>query len=620
MTEALSLVLATLVGGLGVFGLFVFVIAANPEKVQVWASLLWGLVRRVTKRAEYIYVASDVAGRINAHLAAHILPSVTELSAKRIQVHWDNTADAVEREAEGTLIVRLKPHHDRLVNILKAYLVAVPRLFAPTIRSQLAAAQSRAIDLQLCRRLAENLSQSAVTVYRINILDPDLKKDPTLTEILERLQTLDLGGLFVPILLQELIKLSAAYPADSLPDLATEIDQFVNFLRTVAERPSGQDVPLSFFGRRIRINVLLVARAERRAQGVGPYRTRVSLELAKGVDTFYVLATNTNLDFAKDVASALDSDRRLLRQQDRPVILDRSGTVTSGIVIPFERNAGYCASAELSKRLANGQLSVGKKCSGTVTDVQPSYVAIDIDGAQGIIPIEELSWHFVDDCTEEVDIGEVLEIEIVEVREDEHELVASRRRCLPNPFDDLDPNSLRGSKQIFVTTSRGGSSVGRRFLAGHLRALPNIPARLYETELEWGAAPHGVRHIDNGAEIEVVVHDIQQKAGFVLCSRKRLSADHWQEIREKYPKGMRLTVRASAILEEGVWCEVEPGLAGFVSGDEFRRAGLEYSHYLVNVRERQELFVIVNRVVAGEKQRLNLGLQINYPERGKTSA
>src|SRR2546422_325960 len=131
--SAPALIVAFLAGAFGVGGAVVVVLAAHPEKVQVWASLVWGLLRRATKR------------------------------------------------------------------------------------SQLASTQSRAIDLQLCRKLAERLSLSAVTVYRLNILDPSILDDPTIAALLDQLQTIDLGGLFVPVLLQELIKLGATYPADSLP-------------------------------------------------------------------------------------------------------------------------------------------------------------------------------------------------------------------------------------------------------------------------------------------------------------------------------------------------------------------------------------------------------------------
>ena len=70
-------------------------------------------------------------------------------------------------------------------------------------------------------------------------------------------------------------------------------------------------------------------------------------------------------------------------------------------------------------------------------------------------------------------------------------------------------------------------------------------------------------------------------------------------------------MRVTAVRPEGAWCEVEPGLVGFVPASEFRTAGLEYANFEVNLRPGQDLFVYVGRVVAGERQRLTLGLQRN---------
>ena len=459
------------------------------------------------------------------------------------------------------------------------------------------------------------MSLSAVTVYRLNILDPSVREDPAVLPLINELQAADLGGLFVPVLLQELIKLGAAYPADSLPQLDEEIGRLVSFLRTVAERAPGEIVELSFLGRFVRINTLLVAKKETRAKGVDPFRFRIGLELAKGVDTFYVMATDNNIEFAQRVAAALDSDRRLLRRETRKLFLHRDGQRMKGVIVPFERNLGYDAGELLDEGVRTGQLAVGTEHVATVTDTQPSYVAVDVDGIQGVIPIGHLAWGFLQDCRTIVQVGDEFRVRVLEARPDQQELVVSRRLCMANPLTTINPSTFQGTKQVMIVQARGGSEPGRRFVAGPLEGLPTVSARLYEGELEWGASQHGMSRLADGERIPVVVHDLRANDGYVVCSRKRLVADQWAEIRTKYPRKARLTTRIAAVRPEGVWCEIEPGLAGFVPASEFRVAGLEYANFEANLHEGQELFVYVSRVVAGERQRVTLGLQRNLPER-----
>ncbi|SRR6266550_501051 len=604
-------VIVSFLAGLGLPGAVIVVLIANPEKSQLWYSMVLGVIRRVTKRAELAYVASDVSAQINLHLKKEVLPTLSGMTATRVAIRWNNSGTAVAREVAGTLIVRLKQHEDRFENILNAYLVAVPRMYAPAVRSQLSNTQSRAIDLQLCRKLAERMSASAVTVYRLNILDPSVHDDPALTPLLTELQATDLGGLFVPVLLQELIKLGAAYPADSLPQLDREVHRLVRFLKTVAERARGEIVELSFLGQYIRINTLLVAKKETRAKGLNPFRFRIGLELAKGVDTFYVMAADANIEFAQTVAAALDGDRRLLRREARKLFFYRDGQRTKGVIMPFERNLGYGADELLEEGVRSGQLAVGSEHLATVTDVQPSYVAVDVEGIQGVVPISHVSWEYLQDCNTSVHTGDEFRVRVLEARPDQQELVVSRRLCIPNPVATINPNLLMGTEQVLTVQARAGSDPGRRFVAGPLEAFPSVSARLYEGELEWGAPLHGVSDLRDGVRIRVMVYDLRVNQGYVLASRKRLVADQWSEIRAKYARGARLTVRVTAVRPEGAWCEVEPGLVGFVPASEFRTAGLEYANFEVNLRPGQDLFVYVGRVVAGERQRLTLGLQRN---------
>ena len=97
----------------------------------------------------------------------------------------------------------------------------------------------------------------------------------------------------------------------------------------------------------------------------------------------------------------------------------------------------------------------------------------------------------------------------------------------------------------------------------------------------------------------------------MVGSRKRLAANSWDAIRLKYPRGGELCTTVISVDGRGVFTDIEPGVRGFVPAEEFRRAGFEYADYESRMRVGETLYVYVTRVVAGEKQRINLGLQIN---------
>lgn len=611
MNGLLTYFLILLLGSVGTLGIVVALIILHPEKIQIWASWLYKGARLLTRKAEYGYIALDVAGHINTHIAKDILPQLTGLVATAVTIRWHNSADTIVHEAEGTVFVRMHPHEERYANILHATLAATPRLIAPALRSQINANDSKAIDLHFCRRLAERLSHSALVVYRLNVLDPIIRTEPRLQAILEDFQSIELRGLFVPVFIQELVKLGIAYPVDHLPGLDAEVRQFYNYLKDIAEKPRGTDVNLAFHGRYIRIHVLLVAKPETRAVGIDPYRMRMGRELARGAETVYVIASGINVPFAEEVVDAFDSDLRLLTRPQLRHSIMRDGIKVPAIIAPFERNEGYRSSEPTHTDPSQEDIIPrGTRKTVTVIDVKPSYATADFDGIQVVIRAEDLAWEHVSDCTAMTQIGQQFEIEVTGSDPTCLDIYASRKACLPNPLDSLHEEQLVGKHVNMLVKGRGGRSPNR-FLFGVSADPTLIPIRLHETEVLWGSCPDPLTMIAVGEIVPTIVIDMNRQTTFIACSKKRLVADRWDQIRAKYLPGTRLIVSVSRVDSSGAVCEIEPGLVGFVPASEFQQAGLEYSHFATDLRVGQKLYVYVGRVVAGMRQRISLRLQRN---------
>jgi predicted RNA-binding protein with RPS1 domain len=605
-----SVVLGALLGAFGVLGAVLYAVATHPEQVKLWASWIWRALTYLWKGAEYRYIASDVEGHINLELK-RIESLLDGISARKVSIRWTNSAQAVAEEKAGTLIVRMRQHEHRLSNVLHASLVAMPRLVAPTTRQELGTALSRSIDLQLCRQLARRMGSSAETVYRLEILNVALREEPALAKVLADLNRLELGGLFVPVFLQELVKIGATHTAEPTPGLAKEAEHFVAFLKRIAEREHGASVELTHVGRWFRVNVLLVAKSERAREGIHPFVWRVGRELAEGADTIYVMATKRNEAFARTVVEALDADRRLIKQRERLLKIERAGTETRALLVPFERNLGYELGDHLDELLRAGALVVGADYDAVVTDVRRSYALVDLEGLQAVARARDCGWHFVTDCRDELEIGDSVRVQVLAVRPDHGDVAVSVQKCLPNPLEEVEPSELMGSVSSFkVIAKRRRAGGPDSYLVGTLQHRDAIlPAILQDKEVEWGAPPELIRRFGVDDEIDVVVSRIDKANGRVFVSRKRLAGDKWERLRDVYPKGTKLEVSATIVEQRGVFCDVEAGVVGFVPASEFKRAGLEYADFERNVRTGDKLYVVVQRVVGGQKRRITLGLQ-----------
>lgn len=614
MDAIVSGLIGAIIASFGILGIIAVLVFLNPEKVEIWLSLFYRAARLVVKKAEYKAVAYDVGGHLNEHFATQLEDQLDGYSAPKISLRWTNDAETVANESEGTLIVRMQPEDEREANILRASLAATPKMIAPTIRPDLQEIQSKAIDLQLCRRLAERLGRSAETRYRLEILEEALESYPPLEKILRRFHALDEGGLFIPVLLQELIKASALSRSERLRSFSDEFKNFVEFLYTIASRDPGENVELSFLGRYIQVNILLVAETKKRSGPVRPYQGRVGLELAKGVDTIYMMGTEPNLKFIERIRKALEGDRRVFQRKKRRLLINRYGDHEKAVIIPYERNEGYSSAENFATLVEDAGLGVGQRTTALVTSVEPGYVLLNMYDMQGVIEDRELSWQYVDDCRKFVEIGDEIDVEITDVDPQKAEIRASRRLCLENPLESIEENSLKGSVLPMTVTgfvqSRGS---GTRYLAGsaELEDGTLVSARMSEDQIEWGGAEDAIRRYSEGDTVEGVVYRVDRPAGLVVMSRKKLSGDRWQEIRAQYSEGQSLEVRIDSLDGRGAFCTVEPGLAGFVPRKEFEIAGHEYRDFQGRFSEGDTLYTYVRNIVAGKKQRMTLGLEVN---------
>lgn len=91
-------------------------------------------------------------------------------------------------------------------------------------------------------------------------------------------------------------------------------------------------------------------------------------------------------------------------------------------------------------------LHEGMKVKGVVTSIQKFGAFLDIDGAQGLIPISEISWDQVDDIKEILTNGQEVEAVIIRLDWDNDRITFSIRQTLPNPWDNVDEKYSVGSR------------------------------------------------------------------------------------------------------------------------------------------------------------------------------
>ena len=89
------------------------------------------------------------------------------------------------------------------------------------------------------------------------------------------------------------------------------------------------------------------------------------------------------------------------------------------------------------RRLEN--LEVGSIVEGHVANIVKYGAFVDLGGGvSGLLHVSELAWHRVDHPSEELSVGEELQVEIQDVDVDRERVSLSRKAVLPNPWDTIE--------------------------------------------------------------------------------------------------------------------------------------------------------------------------------------
>jgi small subunit ribosomal protein S1 len=170
------------------------------------------------------------------------------------------------------------------------------------------------------------------------------------------------------------------------------------------------------------------------------------------------------------------------------------------------------------------ELKVGDVVDGKVLGTSSFGVFVDIDGADGLVHISELSWDTVVDPENFVSVGEILKVKIINIEKETLRIALSKKRLEPEPWDTLGKTISLGD--IFngrITKITNFGAFAR--IKGGLEGLVHI-SEISDTEIE---DPRQV--LSEGEELDLKIiridHEKRRLALSVL-----LDKDHFPKIKD----------------------------------------------------------------------------------------
>ncbi len=236
----------------------------------------------------------------------------------------------------------------------------------------------------------------------------------------------------------------------------------------------------------------------------------------------------------------------------------------------------------------------GTRLFGKVTNIADYGCFVEIEeGVEGLVHVSEMDWTNKNvNPSKVVNIGEEVEVMVLDIDEERRRISLGVKQCKPNPWREFADNYNRGDKvngQIRSITDFG-LFIG---LPGGIDGLVHL------SDLSWDVAgEEAVRQYQKGQTVEAVVVAIDPERERISLSVKQLAKDPFSSWIAEHPKGSIVRGLVREVDAKGAIVDLGGGIDGYLRASELARDRVEDARAFLKVGDEVEAkFTAVDRKV-----------------------
>ena len=244
----------------------------------------------------------------------------------------------------------------------------------------------------------------------------------------------------------------------------------------------------------------------------------------------------------------------------------------------------------------------GTRMFGKVTNLTDygSFVEIE-QGIEGLVHVSEMDWTNKNvHPSKVVQLGDEVEVMILDIDEDRRRISLGMKQCMPNPWDEFAANFQKGDKLsgAIKSITDFGVFVG---LAGGIDGLVHL------SDLSWAEqGEEAVRKYKKGDEVEAIVLAIDVEKERISLGIKQLEGDPFNNYLAMNDKGSLVKGTVKSMDAKGAVIDLGNEVEGYLRSSEVSRDRVEdIRNHLKEGEEVEAVIVNVDR----KNRNINLSIK-----------
>ena len=229
----------------------------------------------------------------------------------------------------------------------------------------------------------------------------------------------------------------------------------------------------------------------------------------------------------------------------------------------------------------------GTRLFGKVTNLTDYGAFVEIEqGIEGLVHVSEMDWTNKNvHPTKVVQLGDEVEVMILEIDEDRRRISLGMKQCQPNPWDEFSQNFKKGDKV------RGAIKSITDF--GIFIGLPGgIDGLVHLSDLSWNLpGEEAIRNFKKGDEVEAVVLAIDVDKERISLGIKQLEGDPFTNYIATHDKNSIVRGTVKSVDAKGAVIVLDGEVEGYLRASEFARERIEDLSQVLKVGDTVEAMI-----------------------------
>ncbi|MDE2086234.1 MAG: 30S ribosomal protein S1, partial [Xanthomonadaceae bacterium] len=233
----------------------------------------------------------------------------------------------------------------------------------------------------------------------------------------------------------------------------------------------------------------------------------------------------------------------------------------------------------LSRRYPTGTRLFGKVSNltdyGAFVEIEP--------GIEGLVHVSEMDWTNKNvHPSKVVQLGDEVEVMILEIDEERRRISLGMKQCMPNPWDEFESSHQKGDRvrgQIKSITDFG-VFIG---LDGGIDGLVHL------SDISWQMSGEDlVRNFKKGDEIEAVVLAVDPERERISLGIKQMEQDPFGQFMGNNPRGSIVTGTVKEVDAKGAVIDLGEGVEGYLRANDIAKERIDDATQHLKVGDKVE--------------------------------